>query len=417
MKLLFLSSYYPPQTRGGAEISTQYLAQALSRRGHDVTVVTYGKHATQERFEGVSVWRLPLPFTAKPLFERQHSQRVSRALLRLVGDLRAYDMVHAHDFRMIEVAAELPLGRRVITVRDYAAICGTTNSVLHDGTIKPVRTLRDAWQSQRLREASWQRVPFRLWQYLYNLEYRAQAFAAADTHVYISQAQRELIVRYQATAPQYSSVIYNPVGENFLTTPVQRPIQKQQVLYVGTVEEYKGVGVLIAAFKKVASEFPHAQLMIVGEGAQKSQYEQDVAHAGLSYKVHFRDRVPVTRLLALYDEADVVVAPHVWIEPFGRTVAEAMARQKIVVAANCGGPAEMITEGKNGVLFSRGSVTALHDALRRVFSLKDIDRRALAAAAREWVQAHLQDDTIASQYESVYQQARHSEVYTKRLQT
>lgn len=402
MRILFLSSYYPPRTRGGAEISTHYLAQGLLARGHEVTVVTQGPTLAKETFEGVSVISLPLAFHAKPLFEERHARRLAAQLRTYVPNIQEYDVVHAHDFRMTQVAAVLKLPHFMVTVRDYAAICGTTNAVLADGTIAPVRSLSTGWRSERIHEASWLRKPFRLWQYLYNLTFRERAFSAAATHVYISHAQQGLIARYASFPSTRTVVIYNPVGDMFLQNTGQNNTRSQNLLYVGTIETYKGVGVLLEAFEKLANEFTHLSLTIVGEGAQCKHYQTRVAQSGLQYRVQFKGKVPLEQLRVLYDQASAVVAPHIWIEPFGRTVVEAMARGALVVASDAGGPSETIVSNKTGFLFTRDSAAALADTLRRVLGLPDVDRREVQQAARAWVAQHLSQATIAQQYEAEY---------------
>jgi glycosyltransferase involved in cell wall biosynthesis len=123
---------------------------------------------------------------------------------------------------------------------------------------------------------------------------------------------------------------------------------------------------------------------------------------GLHYSVVFTGRIQPARLRPLIDEAQVVVAPHIWIEPFGRTVVEAMARGKVTVAARRGGPAETITDGETGFLFTPGSTESLQKVLGDALLLAQPQRQKIGEAARNWVAAKLSPDAIAQQHEEFY---------------
>ncbi|MEX2055011.1 MAG: glycosyltransferase, partial [Candidatus Andersenbacteria bacterium] len=98
MRILFLSSLYPPDTRGGGELSTHFIAQGLVERGHQVTVITTAPKLRTSELDGVNIMRLPLPLTAKPLFEERHSKKMAKQLLQHIN-AESYDIIHTHDFR------------------------------------------------------------------------------------------------------------------------------------------------------------------------------------------------------------------------------------------------------------------------------------------------------------------------------
>lgn len=402
MKLLFLSGFYPPLTKGGGELSTHYIAQALVKRGHMVRVITGGDTQEEQIVDGVSVLRLPLPFTAKPLFEKRWSKRMARKLKNAVPDMQQYDIIHAHDFRMAQILSELKLPPSIVTARDYAQICGTTNHLLADGEVGDCCSLKNVFSNNpRVNEASVLRKPFRIWQYAYNRRYRLKSFRCFQHQIFISKAQRDLIGTLQDLSSAQTHIIYNPVLENYLK-PTSVKAVPLNVLYVGRVEFYKGVGLLLRAWKTISKEFPQAHLKIVGDGAQRREYQQFVERERLQYSVSFTGHVPFNQLIGTYDQASVVVAPHLWVEPFGRAVVEAMARGKVVVAANAGGPSEVIKNNVTGFLFERGSAKDLITKLRASLIMNDVARRDMQEEAREWVSANLNPTRIAAQYESVY---------------
>lgn len=400
MNILFISALYPPRTKGGGELSTHYIAEGLVARGHRVRVVTTGDRRSESEVGGISLLQLPVDLTGKPLLERRHSKNDAKILAREIDNLGHYDIVHAHDFRSAMVLSELEVPRAVVTARDYAQICGSTNNILHDGTTCTC-SWKDVLRNQRVVEAPWPRRLFRIWQYRYNISYRKSSFRSFDHQIFISQAERREIAKQQDLSSVRTAVIYNPVPRDFLAERVADGGQGN-VLYVGRVEMYKGVGLLLEAWRVVAARFPHTHLKIVGEGAQQAEYERMVERWGLQYRVRFVGRIPWDRMRAVYDQASVVVSPHIWVEPFGRTVAEGMARGKVVVAADLGGPAEMIRDNVTGLLFKQRSVDALAVRLGEALGMRDLMRREMQREARSWVAQNLNQDIIASQHESFY---------------
>ncbi len=400
MRILFVSSYYPPSNRGGAEISTHVLARGLVSRGHHVIVITEGSRQEEITQEGVRVIRAPLGLQQKPLFEQAVAKKSARAVSGLIKPLGTFDVVHAQDFRSALAVSELGHPGAIVTMRDYGAISGCTNNITSDGSVDPGCS-QDERHCHRVVEARWPRSMVRLWQYTRNKAYRQAAFEKFTRQIFISHAQQAVIQKYLTAPVAQTAVIYNPIAPEYLATSFDTKTSRT-LLYVGRVEMYKGVDILLSAWRELRQELPGWKLLIVGNGAQRIEYEKMVATWGMQYQVEFKPHVPYEKLPALYDGADIVVAPHRWIEPFGRTVAEALARGRVVVSANAGGPQEMIQSGKTGFLFERADLASLINSLRQAALMNHYDKREMQRAAREWVAQNLAMDTIAQQHEKFY---------------
>lgn len=407
MEIVLVSAYYPPQTMGGAEISTHLLAKGLVQNGNKVRVITVGDNEEQAIFEGVDVMRMQLPLKEKPLFERRHSKKSAAVLDRAAKHLKKADIIHANDFRSVLALSEWRDKQKkappvVATIRDYAQISGSTNFINDQGEL-PANSIEDARQSHRIKEAGVVRRLFRWWQYRYNINYRKAAFKKLDGQIFISGAQMELTQKHQDLEKMRKVVIYNPMDDSYIEEKLVRG-HDGSVLFVGRIENYKGVGLLLEAWREVIKEVPEAHLKIIGDGVDKERYKKIVASTGMGYKVSIKSSVQWNRLRRIYDEAQVVVAPHIWYEPFGRTVAEAMARGKVVVAANVGGPKEMIEDNKTGILFERKSKEALVQAINKALGESDNYRKKIGAGASNWVRDNLNKRDIATKYEEFYKE-------------
>jgi glycosyltransferase involved in cell wall biosynthesis len=74
----------------------------------------------------------------------------------------------------------------------------------------------------------------------------------------------------------------------------------------------------------------------------------------------------VDDVLPLIDRHDVLLHTSLLPEPFGQVVVQGMARGRVVVAADGGGPAEVIESGRNGLLYRMGCEDELTRTLERV---------------------------------------------------
>ena len=167
------------------------------------------------------------------------------------------------------------------------------------------------------------------------------------------------------------------------------PADRTVVGTVARMQRWKGVDVFIRAAAEVvlrcrAADQAIPRFVVVGgehalEPGVRQELEALVAHLQLANHmslVGHQSDVPIWM-----QACDVVVHSATGIEPFGTVIVEAMALGKCVVAANAGGPREVITDGVDGRLTRPGDDHALADAI--IDLLADTpSNAALRAAAR-----------------------------------
>jgi glycosyltransferase involved in cell wall biosynthesis len=156
------------------------------------------------------------------------------------------------------------------------------------------------------------------------------------------------------------------------------------VLSLSRVVPWKGVHVLVEAVSILNDQGLRDRLRAVVAGGtfheDESYGRELMAHAraaapNLSFIGHSDD---VPGLLA---EADVLVSCTLVEEPFGQVVAQGLAAGRPVIATGLGGPLEMITDGRNGLLVQPDDAEALAAAIRDV--LEDpVRAEEMGAAAR-----------------------------------
>lgn len=181
--------------------------------------------------------------------------------------------------------------------------------------------------------------------------------------------------------------------------PEGLPARQHKVRYLacGRLVQQKGYRILLQAFAKVVQQVD-AELHILGDGPQRRELESMANRLGIGGRVSFLGfrKNPFLHMQA----ADVFVVSSLW-EGFANVIVEAMAMGTAVIATDCPhGPAEIISDGRNGLLVPPADVKALASAMVRLGEDEAL-RRALAEAGRER-SADFSAARIAGQYAAVF---------------
>jgi len=111
---------------------------------------------------------------------------------------------------------------------------------------------------------------------------------------------------------------------------------KINILFVGRIEERKGLIYLLKAYQILEKKFSNLRSIIVGEGPLKKDCQKYVKENNLK-EVYFEGRITGKNLVSYYTSCDIFCSPAIFGESFGLVLLEAMAGGKPVVAfANTG---------------------------------------------------------------------------------
>jgi glycosyltransferase involved in cell wall biosynthesis len=233
-----------------------------------------------------------------------------------------------------------------------------------------------------------------------------------DHIVCVSNATRDaLLARKQRYARIPSCVIYNGIDfdESYLhrdadlssvRVELNIPTDTRVILVASRLEPEKEVEIAIRAFADLVRDKPDTLLLIAGHGSHLGEL-QDITRdldVGKSVQfIGFRSDIQTLMLIA-----DVFVFTS-RVDSFGLTILEAMSMGTPVIAANSGGPSEIIIDGETGFLFSPGHVADLKQKLDLCLSNKEIVQLIEQATRRvslEFSKSRMAGKTIGV-YESV----------------
>lgn len=142
---------------------------------------------------------------------------------------------------------------------------------------------------------------------------------------------------------------------------------KANYLFVGQIIRGKGLDILIEACRHIKHPY---SLKIVGSGNDYHYIEQLIKFYGLNKNIELVGWV--SDVDKYYNQADLVIVPSRWQEPFGLIGIEAFSRFVPVVAFDVGGISEWLHHKKNGYLVKKKSPEGLVEALEYIDENPDL---------------------------------------------
>ncbi len=177
-------------------------------------------------------------------------------------------------------------------------------------------------------------------------------------HVVASTPSYATMLENSAISGRVSAVRFGVEAEQFQTS-THKP-ERFRVLFVGQLRPYKGVDVLLRAWKRV----DNADLHIVGDGHQRGELEALAKKLDL-HSVHFHGSVSEKELKEAYSQAHALVLPsNRKAEAFGLVLLEGMAAGCVPVSSDLPGVSDVV--GTSGFTFPVGDSDALAEILLKL---------------------------------------------------
>lgn len=173
------------------------------------------------------------------------------------------------------------------------------------------------------------------------------------------------------------------------------------LLLPARLTRWKGQAVLVQALARLPKT---VRVVLAGGGRDGFRRELQALAARLGVAGRLRILGHVDALALALAAADVVVHASTDAEAFGRTVIEAQAMARPVVAADLGGPRETVAHGETGWRVTPGDPAALAARLAQVLAMPPASRQAVGDAAREAVLRHYSTAAMQAATLAVYRE-------------
>lgn len=208
------------------------------------------------------------------------------------------------------------------------------------------------------------------------------AIRTAHTHITLSDhVKNKMMARYGLESDQIHVIPlgafdYSEGKAQPRNLPSNRPCR---LLFFGRILEYKGIGLLLEAFKLLKQRYPELKLTIAG-GGDFSPY-QDAADKldGIDLRIGWVEESDIARL---FQQSDILVCPYIEASQSG-SVAVALGFGMPVVATSVGGLSEQVIEGQTGFLAKGTTPKSIAAALDKLISNPAVYNRCSVNALQD----------------------------------
>src|SRR5450631_302392 len=366
---------YP--TYGGSGVVATELGIELAQIGHEVHFITYSQpFRLSGREKGIFYHEVPV--SNYPLFEYPPYDLALATRMSEVAEYYELDLLHVH--YAIPHSVSALLARQMLAARGRRLPFVTT---LHGTDITLVGLDRSYLPITRF------------------------AIEESDGVTAISSYLRDKTIEAFEVKNEIEVI------PNFVNCDVYTPLSIERraegrsayarngekiLLHLSNFRPVKRVVDAVEVFSQVVEKMP-AQLLLVGDGPDRSAAEWLAHSKGIQDQVHFLGKQEsVNELLPL---ADLILMPSE-MESFGLAALEAMACQVPAIATAVGGVGELVDDGETGRLFAVGDVDGMAKAAIHLLSHPE-ELKEMGLAARRTAQARFCSSRIIPRYVEYYE--------------
>ncbi len=347
-----ISWEFPPRVVGGIARHCEGLAKALVQQNHPVHLFTldFPGSPNYEEMGGVKVYRTatelghPNFLTWVLLFNHFLTKKIAE-----VSHIVDFDVMHVHDW--------------------LAAFSGISFKYYLKKPMVLTVLSTEVGRAHGLRSADSLSIDGIEWWATYE----------ADKIIVCSHSMKTEICEHFNLPWDKVDVIPNAIDTTKYNFSVDRGSVRQRygvgwgekmILCVGRLVPQKGIEYFIRAIPRIASRYPEAKFIIVGEGWSRDFLEAEARSTGQRHKILFTGFVSDNEVINLMKSADVLVVPSVY-EPFGIVALEGMATGVPVVASQVGGLSEVIEHDRTGLFVYPRSSESIAWGIDQVLSDPD----------------------------------------------
>ncbi|MCH8830481.1 MAG: glycosyltransferase family 4 protein, partial [Planctomycetes bacterium] len=398
MRVLIVTQYFWPES-----FRINDLAHGLRDRGHDVTVLTglpnypdgrffagYGWFSRGEDYDGVRVVRVPMFARGKSQGLRLLLNYASFALsASFFGPFRCrgkFDVIFAFEPSPITVGIPASVMKRfkraplLFWVQD-----------LWPETLTATGAVRSPWILRRIGN-----LVRRIYRRCDKVLVQSPGFVP---HVQWQGVPDEKIEYF----PNWAEEFFQPVS-----LPDDAPERAEmpngfRILFAGNIGVSQSFETILAAAEKTKCN-SQIQWVVLGDGREKENVEQQIEERGLSETVHLLGRRPVETMPGYFAAADALLCTLKREPIFSLTIPSKLqsylACGKPILAALDGVGATIVAESHSGLTGPAEDAAALAENAVRLFEMSQPERDALGKAGRDYFQQHFERERLLDRLET-----------------
>ncbi len=290
MRILLLAPHPFFQERG-TPIAVGMLATALAQRGDVVDILTYHEGEDRAFADNVTIHRIPPPRFV-------HGIRPGFSIKKLICDAAMYPkaaaMVASNTYDCIHAVEESVFMAQAIGKRHAIPYIFDMDSSMPQQIVDKISLAKPLLPLMRKIEAA-------------AIHHAAAVVPMCDA---LADTARSLGARHVEVLHDVSLL-----PENYQPNPKQGfrkalNLNGPTLLYLGNLESYQGIDLLLSSFALAANSAPEAHLVIAGGRIDDIQtYTTKAATLGIPKKIHFLGPRPISHMADLFHDADILVSP------------------------------------------------------------------------------------------------------------
>ena len=217
----------------------------------------------------------------------------------------------------------------------------------------------------------------------------ANLIDSCDTIFVYAEWFKKILSDNGYTTPKIVKIPYvtNAGGQNHAPNEASLAV-KNKILFVGRIEQQKGLLVLCKAMKLIKNPI---ELDVYGNVVDEGYHEK----CKREYDFNFKGTLPLNQLLKQLDQYDFLMMPSVFTEMNSMMIKDAFNYHLPVIASAAKGNKDMVEEGKNGFIFGYDDSDDLARVFDKAYALKE---RGWNAEFKESAASDIEWNNILSYY-------------------
>ena len=350
MKVMLVNSLYYPDIIGGAEKSTQIIAENLKKSGIDTVVVTISDRERIDYVNGVKVYYVyhsnvywSYYSKTKKSFLKVFWHFISLYNFPILKKVDAIIKVEAPDIINTNNLSEFSVGiwkvikknkiPLVHTLRDFSLICPRATLFKRKDICRKKNLICILIMNSRRSFTKYVDVVVGNSHFILDEHIKSGFFKSSEKHV-----------------------VYNSLETGKISSRIKTPGEKIKFGYTGHLSYHKGIEFLLKVFK----EANIADLHVFGRGITP-EYEEYLKSEYKSERITFHG---FQKTEEAFNLIDVLIVPSLWHDPLPRVVYEAYSYGVPVIGSDRGGIPEIIDIGKTGFIYSAESEDELLEKIK-----------------------------------------------------
>lgn len=388
MRVCIVTPRYPPNTKGGGEISCSIFARELSKYC-DVEVISFdGSTTSRSEVDGVGVTRIQ----ACPLSTSQSKIPTNlQAYNYLKKRVKDYDIFHTYNMDLMPAVG-------LLTKFQIAKSVATLNGAVFSSS-------QGEWYHKYITS--------------FNIKTKFIGTGFIIRNKLMMPAIKN-INQFTTLCPFYKErfgedgislkkikVIPNMLDLNFKVLGKKKKNNQVRMLYMGHFRWRKGLDTLLLAYSFLKKQ--NIELIIAGYGNVILGYGKDTIslkelakELGIKNNIKFLERIPYKQISELYATVDIFIQPYRYPEPIGRTLVEALQSGVCVITTGNDYYSPIIKDMEHGVLIYPCMPEKLAEKMQMLIDNPSL-RKRLAKSGQQRVWEICAPEKIIPQYIKIYE--------------